>query len=49
MTDEEVKNFVAINYSEYFKSVKEEQNLRKVVKSLYIFLVTPDEGEKYVQ
>ena len=49
VTYEELKNFVAINYGEYFKSVKEEQNLRKVVKSLYIFLVTPDEGEKYVQ
>ena len=49
VTHEEGKNFVAINYSEYFKSVKEEQNLRKVVKWLYIFLVTPDEGEKYVQ
>ena len=26
-----------------------EQNLRKVAKSLYIFLTTPDEVEKYVQ
>ena len=32
LTDEEVKNFVAINFSEYFKSIKEEQNIRKVAK-----------------
>ena len=57
MTDEEVKDFAAINFSEYFKSTKEklysklneEQNLRKVAKSLYIFLTTPDEVEKFVQ
>ena len=49
LTDEEVKAFVAINFSEYFKSIREEQNLRKVAKSLYIFLTTPDEVEKYVQ
>ena len=42
LTDEEVKDFVAINFSEYFKSTEEEQNLRKVAKSLY-FLTTPDE------
>ena len=44
LTDEEVKDFVAINFSEYVKSIleklysklSEEQNLRKVVKSLYI-------------
>ena len=42
LTDEEVKAFVSINFSEYFKSIREEQNLRKVVKSLYFFLTTPD-------
>ena len=47
MTDEEVKNFVARNFNDYFKSLREEQNLRKVAKSLYIFLTTPDEAEKY--
>ena len=47
-TDEEVTGFVAINFSEYFKSIREEQNLRKVAKSLYIFLTTLDEVEKYV-
>ena len=36
-TDEEVKDFVAINFSEYFKSIKEEQNLRKVANCLLIF------------
>ena len=49
LTAEEVKDFVAINFSECFKSTKEklysklneEQNLRKVAKSLYIFLTTP--------
>ena len=49
MTDEEVKDLVPINFSEYFKSIKEEQNLGIVAKSLYIFLTTPDEVEKYVQ
>ena len=49
MTDEDAKDFVAINFSEYFKSIRQEQNLRKVSKSLYIFLTTPDEIEKYMQ
>ena len=40
LTDEEVKDFVAINFSE---SIKKKQNLRKVAKSLYLFLTTPDE------
>ena len=49
LTDEEVKDFVATNFSEYFKSIREEQNLRKVAKSIYIFLASPYELEKYVQ
>ena len=44
LTDEEVKDFVAINFSEYFKSIREEQTLRKFGKSLYVFLTTPDEA-----
>ena len=48
LTDEEIKDFVAINFSEYFKSFREEQNFREVAKLLYIFLTTPDEVEKYV-
>ena len=27
LTDEEVDNFVAINFTEYFESIREEQNL----------------------
>ena len=30
LTDEEVKDFVAINFSAYFKYIREEQNLRKI-------------------
>ena len=53
MTDEEENDFLAINFSEYFKSAKEklysklnkEQNLRKVTKLLNIFLTTIDEVE----
>ena len=55
--DKDVKDFIAINFSEYFKSTKEKsfsklnkkQNLRRVDKSLYIFLKTDDEVEKYVK
>ena len=57
MIDDEVKNFPAINFSEHFKSTRgkfysklsKEQNLRKVSESLYIFLTTPDEREKYAK
>ena len=45
----EVKDFAATNFSEHFKSIREEQNFRKAAKSLYTFLTTSDEGEKYVQ
>ena len=48
LADEEMKDFVAFNFSKYFKSVREEQNLRKVAKLLYIFLTAPEEIEKYV-
>ena len=47
LTDEEVKDFVVISFNEYFKSIREGQNLRKVAKSN--FLTTTDEVEKYVQ
>ena len=43
LIDEEVKHFVPKKFSEYFKSIREEQNLRKIAKSLCIFLTTPDE------
>ena len=49
LTDEKVRDFVAINFSEHFKSVREEQNLRKVIKLLYISLTILDGAEKYVQ
>ena len=50
VTDVEVKHFVAINFSEYFKSTREEEeNLRKVAKLLYIFLTTSNDVEKCVQ
>ena len=49
LNEEEVEDFVAINLCERFKSIREGQNLRKVVKLLYIFLTTPDEVEKYVK
>ena len=49
LTDEEKKHFVAINFSGYFKSIREEENLREVAKWLDIFLTKPDEVEKYVQ
>ena len=48
VTDEEVKDFLAINFGEYFKFTKKEQNLRRVIKSLSIFLATPAELNKYV-
>ena len=57
LTDEEVKDFAAINFCECFKSTREkmysklseEQNLRKAAKLLYIFVTIPHEVEKYVQ
>ena len=49
LTDEEVKDFAPINFNEYFKTIREKQNLRKVPKSLYIFLTTPDDVEKYAK
>ena len=57
LTDEEVKYFEDINFSEYFKSTRkklysklnEEQNLRKVAESLQIFPTKPDEVEKFVE
>ena len=38
LTDEEVKDFVATNFSECFKSVTVENNFRKVAKSRNFFL-----------
>ena len=57
MTDEKVKDFVAINFSEYFKSTRkklysqlsEEQNRKTVAEFLYIFLTTPVGLGKYIE
>ena len=57
MTDDKVKDFVVMNFGQYFQSMREklyselcqEQNLRKIGESLYIFLTTPDEVEKFVK
>ena len=50
LSNDEMKDFVAIYFSEYFKYVREklyfklseEQNLRKVVETPYFILTTPD-------
>ena len=39
LTDEEVQDFVVKIFNE---TIKKEEGLRKVAKSLYIFLTTPD-------
>ena len=46
-----MKDFVAINFSEYFKyiRVRGKQSFRKVAKSLYFFLTTPNKVRKYMQ
>ena len=57
LSDDEMKDFVAIYFSAYFKYVREklysklseEQNLRKVFESPYIILTTPDKVEKYIE
>ena len=49
LTDEDVKDFIALSFIQYFKSITEEQYLRKVSKLLYIFLTALDEVEKYVK
>ena len=43
LTEKDVKYFVAINFSKYFKSIEKEQNLRKVAKSICFFLTTADQ------
>ena len=56
-TDEEMKDFVAMNFSEYFQSTKKKivfklnkkQNLRKNAKLLYISVKAHDEVEKLAQ
>ena len=57
LTDDEVKDVVAINFSERFKSAREEwyskqneeQYPRKVPKLFYIFLTTSNEEENMLR
>ena len=57
LTNDDVKDFVDINSGQYFEytreklyiKLNEEQNLRKVVASFYIFLTTPDEVTIYAE
>ena len=49
LTNEEMKYFAAISFSEHFQSIGQEQNLRNVAKLLYIVLTTPNKVEKHVQ
>ena len=57
LTDQEVKDFLAITFGEFSKSTREklysklseEKNLWKVAESIYIFPTTPDKLEKYVE
>ena len=54
-TDDEVKDFIIINFGEYFKSTKEKlcsqlnekQSLGNVSESLYIFLTAPQIAIKF--
>ena len=54
LTNDRVKDFLVINFREYFKSKIEklcskQQNQRKIVKFLYIFLTAPDEVENMLR
>ena len=49
LTDKKVKDFVAINFRRYSRSISEEKNLRKAPKSLYAFPIISDEVEKFVR
>ena len=40
-----MKDFVAINLLQHLESIREEQNIRKFAKSLYILLTTTDQLE----
>ena len=54
LNDEEVKDFVVINFGECFKFTREalhsklgeEENIRKVAELFYSFLKTSDEKQK---
>ena len=56
LTDDEVKVFVAKNFSKYFKSTEEKlcyelnkkRNPKKIAKLLYLFLKTPHEVQSNI-
>ena len=47
--DDEVKDFIVINFSKYFKSMKEKLYSKQNLEWLYKFFATPGEVEKYVE
>ena len=51
MADDEVKVFIVKIFGECFKYTQlcQEQNIRKVVESLHIFLTRLDQMEKYAK
>ena len=54
LTLNEVKDFVVINFGEYFKSTREKlysklNEEQSLDETLYIFLTTSDNVEKYVE
>ena len=57
LTNNKVKDFVVKEFGESFKSrneklfskLREKQNIREIAESLYIFVETDDEVEKYVK
>ena len=57
LNSDEVKDLVALNFGEYFKSereklyskLREEQNIRNVTELLYVFPTTLDDVEKFVK
>ena len=57
LADDELKDFVVINFAEYFKpmneklysKVSEEQHLLKSAESLFMFLTTTSEVKNYVE
>ena len=57
LNSDEVKDLVALNFGEYFKSereklyskLREEQNIRNVTELLYVFPTTLYDVEKFVK
>ena len=47
--DEEVEDFIAINFSKCYKYARKEQNFRKVAKPFYTFLTTLNEVRRHLQ